>query len=553
MEVMSTNSKINGIPWLRLIIPYVILGLVYIYYSDIVLERLVQNVGTLSTLQTVKGFGFIGFTGFLLFYLSKKNVLAEKQHLTMLIADCARKNEALKNSEDKYWRLFHDSPLPMWIFDVNTLRFLLVNDAAVKKYGYTKEEYASMTLKDIRPTEDIPDMMDALNIVKGSDRWSWSRTFRHIKKDGTIIHVKLESTATQLDGREARLVSAMDITHEIVQQEALVAANTMLHAASSLAGIGYWRRDMRTNDIEWTEELHDIFETDKDNWQPTEDGIVAMFHPDDRDHFRQSHGKGFHGQSVIEYEHRIVTAKGNEKWIKERIMITAGADGKPVKLEGVAMDVTVGKKIAQSLMESNERYEMVQKATAEAIIDWDLTCGKVVVSNGFKELFGHDIAACEGMVWLSFIHPEDKVRVHTALRNALRNVSDNTFYAEFRFLKADGTIAHVRHRGVFIRRADGRVTRAVGAMEDVTGLVEKMQRIELQNDKLREIAWVQSHIVRGPLSTLMGLTRMLRDKDEFEIDESFVTSGILETADKLDSVVRHIVKLSEQLTLESNS
>jgi PAS domain S-box-containing protein len=117
----------------------------------------------------------------------------------------------LRESEKKYRLLFESNPYPMWIYSIDTYAFLNVNNAAVKKYGYSKEEFLKMTIKEIRPPEDIERLVKNVeNIREGlaeSDSW------RHLKKDGTMMDVEIISHTMQYDGKRAELVLINDITH----------------------------------------------------------------------------------------------------------------------------------------------------------------------------------------------------------------------------------------------------------------------------------------------------------------------------------------------------
>lgn len=114
--------------------------------------------------------------------------------------------------------LFANNPLPMWIFDVNTLEFLEVNLAAINHYGYSREEFMRMTLKDIRPPEDLErlynDLENANQIYKSASE------IRHLKKNGTLIYVEITSHELLFKGRKARHALANDITEKrkIVQE-----------------------------------------------------------------------------------------------------------------------------------------------------------------------------------------------------------------------------------------------------------------------------------------------------------------------------------------------
>lgn len=118
--------------------------------------------------------------------------------------------EALQRSEEHYRMLFEANPHPMWVYDVETLKFLAVNEAAIAHYGYEQYEFHGMTIKDIRPPEDVPFLMDHISHLESSDQIS--SEWRHRKKNGTIIHVEITSHIIQWLGRTARLVLAHDIT-----------------------------------------------------------------------------------------------------------------------------------------------------------------------------------------------------------------------------------------------------------------------------------------------------------------------------------------------------
>lgn len=127
--------------------------------------------------------------------------------------------EALQRSENHYRMLFESNPHPMWVYDVEHLRFLAVNDAAVKHYGYSRDEFLNMTISDLRPPEDLPALRKHLDTLKEDDQISSG--WRHRRKDGTLIHVEITSHAIQWLERNARLVLAHDITERKKAEEAL--------------------------------------------------------------------------------------------------------------------------------------------------------------------------------------------------------------------------------------------------------------------------------------------------------------------------------------------
>jgi PAS domain S-box-containing protein len=100
--------------------------------------------------------------------------------------------------------LFNHSPLPKWIFDTETLKILLVNDASCNIYGYAHEEFTEMTLRDIRPKEDIPLLENVYRSSINQDQFDVPGIVRHKKKNGDIIHVKIKTSLITLEGKQVR-------------------------------------------------------------------------------------------------------------------------------------------------------------------------------------------------------------------------------------------------------------------------------------------------------------------------------------------------------------
>lgn len=136
-----------------------------------------------------------------------------------------RAEQALKASEQRYRSLFESNPHPMWVYDLETLRFLTVNDAAVAAYGYSREEFMGMTVKDIRPAEDVPALLRAVSTV---ERVHSPSLWRHRLKDGAVIFVEVSSHSLEYEGRKARMALAHDITQRRLAQQALEQLNGTL-------------------------------------------------------------------------------------------------------------------------------------------------------------------------------------------------------------------------------------------------------------------------------------------------------------------------------------
>jgi diguanylate cyclase (GGDEF)-like protein/PAS domain S-box-containing protein len=119
-------------------------------------------------------------------------------------------------ADESYRLLFERHPLPMWVYDYETLRFLAVNQATIQLYGYTRDEFLAMTINDIRPPEAIPALLADLksNLVGHRMDSQWT----HRKKDGEVIVVEVASHSLVFGGRLARIVLANDISRRLAAE-----------------------------------------------------------------------------------------------------------------------------------------------------------------------------------------------------------------------------------------------------------------------------------------------------------------------------------------------
>jgi PAS domain S-box-containing protein len=125
----------------------------------------------------------------------------------------------LRTAKEQYQLLFDANPLPGWVFDVETLAFLEVNEMTVSHYGYSREEFLAMTVKDIRPVEELPKLEASVkNLPPGLKR---AGVWIHKKKDGTLIAVEIFNYGIVFRGRPARLVLANDVTESKHREHAL--------------------------------------------------------------------------------------------------------------------------------------------------------------------------------------------------------------------------------------------------------------------------------------------------------------------------------------------
>ena len=142
-----------------------------------------------------------------------RNQQGQPIRMTGVVTDVTqrkRAEELLQQSEERHRKLFDNNPHPTWVFDRETLRFLAVNAAAVRKYGYSSDEFLAMTIKDIRPPENVPGLLESVSANR--DENESAGIWRHRRKNGAVIDVEITSYVLNFAGRKAEVVVAVDVT-----------------------------------------------------------------------------------------------------------------------------------------------------------------------------------------------------------------------------------------------------------------------------------------------------------------------------------------------------
>jgi PAS domain S-box-containing protein len=150
--------------------------------------------------------------------------------------------EALRDSESRYKLLFESTPQPIWVYNEETLGFLAVNEAATKTYGYTRDEFLSMTVNSIRAKEDIPALL--IKNAAGANELVLSSPWRHETRDGKVIYVEMSSHPVIFDGKNSKLVIVNDVTERKLLDE----KQQRLHASLQQSAME-WRQTFNAIDF----------------------------------------------------------------------------------------------------------------------------------------------------------------------------------------------------------------------------------------------------------------------------------------------------------------
>lgn len=271
-------------------------------------------------------------------------------------------------------------------------------------------------------------------------------------------------------------------------QEELLHSNIMLAEAQKIAQLGYWEVDLLTREVSWTEAALAIWGRDKSQ-QPSIDFFYSTIHPDDKAEFIALNERCLNEGIPLDAVHRILLPDNTIKFVHERGTVVKDAEGRNIKFKGTTQDVTESKRNTEAVRLSNERFELVNRATSDAIWDWDLKSGTLYWGEGFTNLFGYALTDEKEQAarWAQCIHPQDRVQTIQQLNTCLQDPSVQTWSAEYRFQKADNSYAYVLDKGFMIRNEEGTAIRLIGAVQDITSAKEVARDLKEERNRMRAI------------------------------------------------------------------
>ncbi len=396
--------------------------------------------------------------------------------------------EKLEASEQQYKYLFENNPAPMFIWDFETKRIVECNEAALEKYKYSREEFLQLTILDIRPLEDIPLIEAATlseEIYNNSSKNLHRNTWRHLTKTGELMEVEIGGHMLLHEGRKSALVIIQDVTEQRKAERSIVSSEEKYRTLFNSSPMPKWIYELDSYcilDVNDTAVKHYGYSREEFLEMTIFDLRPAAEVPKVKDVHKDIHDK----EGTIRFgvfTHRKkdgtlirvdVTGYRFRYLDKECMMVLCN--------DVTEREVLIEKLQASEagLLESNLRYGYVTKATNDAIWDWNLETDLIEWGEGFQTHFGYSANELEHseQSWINKIHPDDKERVINGIHKVIES-NVNNWNDEYRYLKADGSVAYVTDRGFVIRNSDGKPMRMVGAMQDITRRRDEEQQRRL--------------------------------------------------------------------------
>jgi PAS domain S-box-containing protein len=451
-------------------------------------------------------------------------------------------DEAMCASEARYRLLFESNPHPMWVFDVGSLRFRAVNEAAVSAYGYSRAEFLAMTIRDIRPAEDV-QRLDATiaGLAPGPSR---SGPWRHRRKDGTAFDVEVSThDLGDAEGR-SRLVMALDISDRLRAEGALARRQCVLEEIAGGAALTeVLARIVDLIEDEIADSTCSILILEGDGrlrigaaqhlppeYNAAIDGIVAgpgvgscgtcahlgravivadiATDPLWADFRTTALSHGLRACWSVPILTASSTGTGSvlgtfalyRKWASEPTPDELSVLHAAAQLAGIAIE---RERAGHALRASEERLQEAARVAGFGVFEHDHRTESFFWSPRLREIYGYDPDAPVDLVaYLALIHPDDRQTIAEAVRKAHDPSGDGRFDVRHRLIRPDdgrilwlATQSQTRFAG---NGVDRHPVRTVGATMDVTAereTAEALQRSEERYRTLVETLPTSVHII----------------------------------------------------------
>jgi PAS domain S-box-containing protein len=340
--------------------------------------------------------------------------------------------DAKHEQETSYRMLFLHHPTPMWFMDEVTLAFLEVNEAAIRRYGYTRDEFSRMTMLDLRLPEEAPRLRSPGQRSRNAQDWASSGLpdmWRHRTQDGTLIDVGIVRSEVVFRGRQAILAMVYDATahahgastlrnsseeldrqvqertsplaqaHAMLQAEVVERARAeaalrdreeRLSLALEAGQMATWEWDVQLGTLQWSTVREPLHGFARDSLPGTYEAFLDVIHAEDRVWFRQAVRDAFECGTAFAAEFRILSPDGSVHWMVGKGRVLSDETGQPRRMLGVSMEVTMRKRAeAEALQRQREAEVLAQLAqTLNTSLELDMVLQRVTV--GAQELCGSE-------------------------------------------------------------------------------------------------------------------------------------------------------------------
>ncbi len=433
-------------------------------------------------------------------------------HLVVLrdVSEARQDKLALRRQEEQYRLLFRNNPNPMFVYELAGMRILEANQAALGQYGYSREEFLGMNLKDLRPPEEVEALLK--DVAGLPDRIHRSGCWRHRRKDGSLLTAEIISGPAIFQGRNCRLVLAQDVTERITTQQALEAQTrlygTVLKALSD-AGEGFVLAEGRKA-VFCNPAIERILGRDAREILAADD-ILDFVAPEARQESLRRRALRDEGLTVSDTNESLLVHRSGRR-VEVELCVSVSREGGSVRRFIIIRDIRARKEAERALRSQTHLYETMLKAQSDMRVGMALLRQRRVdyANEAVARITGYSLAELEGLDSVFLLVPEpERQAVEQDLRRRLEAGK-----AVERF---EATVLHKDGRRLELELsiqplAPDPERRTLLLLRDVTE-ARQAQREMLKSNKLESLGLLAggvAHDFNNTLATVMGCLAMAK-------------------------------------------
>ncbi|HEX6613869.1 MAG TPA: PAS domain S-box protein [Rhodanobacteraceae bacterium] len=410
----------------------------------------------------------------------------------------AAEDEARGHNDEYYRLLFVANPLPMWVFEIATGRFLAVNAQACAQYGYSEEEFLAMTISDIRSREEATHLQEVRSTGPAGHRNFG--VWKHRRKNGTQMDVEVTSDDIVFHGRQARLVLANDVTERSRIEAELRQSHERFDYLSRATEDAVWDRNFAAGTMWWNRGLQLLFGIPADEVAGTIDWARARVHPDDRERVVQSVEEAIGGGATQwSAEHRFRRHDGSYAFVYNRGFVIRDAGGRAVRMVGAMTDLSDRKRREDTL---REQATLLDRAT-DAILVRGLDRRVRYWNKAAETMYGIPGAQAMGRKIEEIVIHDDPAEFEQADAQVFEK---GEWSGRLRQTAASGKVITVDAHWMLLRNDHGVPTGVLKIHSDVTERMELEHRLA-QSQKLEAIGQLTggiAHDFNNLLTVIVG-------------------------------------------------
>ncbi|TWG39636.1 diguanylate cyclase/phosphodiesterase with PAS/PAC sensor(s) [Acidovorax delafieldii] len=317
---------------------------------------------------------------------------------------------------------------------------------------------------------------------------------RHIEAEQLEgLRILAEQAMVQLELRRQKQVLADLVQQRDKMHAELLAQSETLRVAGQMARIGGWIVELPSLQLNWSQEIAAAFGIA--GRMGSVEQIMELYLPPHRQAMLAAFESCIRHGTPFDLEAELVTLAGRHFWVRTTGQAVRDAEGRIVRIQGAFQDISAQHQARQARRESEERFHLVSRATADAVWDWNLHTDAMWWNEGMQTLFGVplDQLPPDSTSWTLRLHPDDSEEVLEGIHAAIDGTA-NHWSDEYRFRRQDGSYAWVLDRGFLIRDLQGKAVRMVGGMTDISA--QKLADLDAQRDAQNhaELLQVQQRI-----------------------------------------------------------